>query len=295
MRRWIAWAALGAAALAAAADDPDAPLARTKEQLQSLKKDEAAQKAGAAGSLKLDLPRLTTPGQDLALPSPRRPDEGTKDRSNPETRQWLLEGVEKLDRKSTSANRRDADKRERAGEPPLDPSSPDYFLRLYERQRADAEAKRLEASAPDPADRQRAAADPFAPFMKEWLANSPVRDVLKDALGGATREAGVSAEAAPGATPPAGSSPLPPLDAPRGTGGNPFVQALGLPPADQPVQRGELRPPVAEVAPVAAAPAPGPATDTIYSLPERAKVDLKHALPPPPAEDKKFFPQLKKF
>ncbi|MBI2510523.1 MAG: hypothetical protein HYV96_00970 [Opitutae bacterium] len=300
-RRFAVVAALGAAALAFAADDPNAPLAHTKEQLQSLKKDEAARNAGTQSGAKLDLPALNTPGQELDLPAPKREDGDAKNGKRAGQKNWLLDGYDKLESKRAStgvgARRSDRKGSASADEKPLDPNDPDYFLRVYERQRAERDAKQLDARAPGRVGELKTAADdPFAPFMKDWLANSPVRDALKDAF----RSEGTSEFAAPAVGPgatPAGSSPnAPTADAPRATAAatNPFVQALGLPALEAP-KPAETRAPPADVqnAP-GAPPLPTPAS-TIYDLPERPKVDLKQTLPPPPAEDKKYFPQLKKF
>lgn len=294
MCRFAAVAALAATALACAADDPNAPLANAKEQLQALKKDEAAQKAGTQNGLKLDTPSLATPASELELPRPRREEEAQR-QQQAGRKDWLLEGFDKLDRKRAlnAPKRGDA---KPGNEALLDPNDPDYFLRLYERQQAEREAKQLKLSGPSASELKTAIADPFAPFMEEWLANSPVRDALRGvadraapndsapALPGGTASSPTATTARTVTAEPVGAAPAP----------NPFVQALGLPSLEPARPADTRRPTIDAVNTPSPVPSPSSAK-TIYDLPERPKMDLKQALPPPPSEDKKYFPQLKKF
>lgn len=291
-RRFAVVAALGAAALAFAADDPNAPLANTKRQLESLKKDEAAQKAGTQSGAKLDLPSLNTPGQELDLPPPKR--EGSETNNKSPEKNWLLDGYDKLERKRASADGKRGDDRVSRDEKPLDPNDPNYFLRVYERQRAERDAKQLNVNAAREHDLKSDAADPLAPFLKDWLANSPVREVLKETIGS---DASGGPAASEGAATTLESKPVANAIAAEGAKSvsNPYVQALGLPASEPPRSLAGGHSPAAPLSSPVAAPAPNAPASTIYGLPERPKPDLKHALPPPPAEDKKYFPQLKKF
>lgn len=290
--RFAVAAALGAAALAFAADDPNAPLAETKEQLQSLKKDEAAQKAATHGGVKVDLPTIAAPAQPLDLPAPRHEDADPSNNAS-DGKNWLLDGYDKLEGNRGRANAKRGDDKA-GGSPKLrDPNAPDYFLRLYERQRAGRDAMPRESGRFHVGERKRDLADPFAPFMKDWLANSPVRDALSDALdrGGSNTGTPPVSESASPTNSTMSVAPVG-VDAQRAPDTNPFVQALGLP--AQP-KLAETRPPIALAPMQPMAPAPSSPVNTVYDLPERPKPDLKQSLPPPPSEDKKYFPQLKKF
>lgn len=292
-RRLAIAVAFGAAALAFAADDPNAPLAQTKQQLESLKKDEAGQKAASHGEMKVNLPTIAAPAQPLDLPAPRRDDAPTPNNAS-DGKNWLLDGYDKLDGQRGRMNTKRGDGKANANPAPLDPHAPDYFLRVYERQRAERDAKARELGRFDARERKGGdAADPFAPFLKDWLANSPVRDALKDALGRDPADTGMPsvAESASPANPTATATSSA-IDPSPATNANPFVQALGLR-AAQP-QLTEVRALPGTGQNQTSAPA-STSSNTIYDLPERPKTDLKHALPPPPSEDKKFFPQLKKF
>jgi len=293
--RWPAVAALALASLAGAADDPNAPLADAKQQLQALRKDDAAQKAATPAGVKLDLPSLNTPDVNPA-PSPARPETRANQEKEKARRDWLVDGFNKLERRKPgpTSDAREQGEREDAAKP-LDPSDPDYFLRVYERQRAQAEAKQLETGGPDAKISGGSAVDPLASFMKEWLADSPVRDALKDALpsDATSRESATIAAPAEGSHGAAASARASdPRGASSAVATNPFVQALGLPPIDAPRSAEARSAPIDALPP--ARPANAPAA-TVYDLPERPKADLKVTLPPPPSEDKKYFPQLKKF
>ncbi|MBX3735244.1 MAG: hypothetical protein KF715_01020 [Candidatus Didemnitutus sp.] len=301
MSRRLAVAALVTAlASTAAADDPNAPLAEAKQQLQSLQRDEAAQKAGTPSGVKLDLPSLNTPETNAPPTPPRREERATSEKAKAR-RDWLVDGFNKLERRKPSAGgiAKESDLREDETKP-LDPADPDYFLRVYERQRAQSEARQLDPNGiPDTKLANSVTADPFAPFLQDWLANSPVRDALKESLPAdpasdrATTADGVGPGPSARIVTNAGS---PSIDASAGmhsAAGNPFIQALGLPSFDQP-RSVDARPSAIDTG-ISSATSPVAAPNTVYDLPERAKSDLKLTLPPPPSEDKKYFPQLKKF
>lgn len=284
---------LGAAALAFAAEDPNAPLANTKAQLQALKKDTAAQTADAPDSPKLNLPSLASPTSELELPRPPRDD--AKEKKGAGQKDWLLDGFDKLNRKRPPSAAKRGDGKSRAEDQPLDPNDPDYFLRLYEKQRAERDAAQMDVRGPSTNEKPDATADPFAPFMRQWLANSPVRDVLQD---GTTEPTGIDPGLSSVTTnyQASAASPNALTSEPVRSNGrpNPFVQASGLP-ALESGQPTAVRPPAANGTGNLTPPAPPAPADSIYNLPERPKADLKRALPPPPSEDKKYFPQLKKF
>ncbi|HLP26531.1 MAG TPA: hypothetical protein VK477_12695 [Acidobacteriota bacterium] len=295
MRRLAAAAALGGAALAFAADDPNAPLANTKAQLQALKRDTAAQKADTPDGPKFNLPSLATPGSELELARPARDDREAKERKRNEQKDWLLEGFDKLDRKARPTAGKRGEEKTNEDEKPLDPNDPDYFLRLYERQRAGRDAKQIDVSGQPLNEPKSDATDPFAPFMKDWLANSPVRDALRDVRTDLRESAAPLPESrAPSHAADSGGGSIARELPQAGPMSNPFVQALGLP-APESGSPMDVRSPVAEASSSPPPAAPVASSNTIYSLPERPKTDLKQALPPPPSEDKKYFPQLKKF
>jgi hypothetical protein len=287
-------AAFGVATVAFAADDPNAPLANTKAQLQSLKKDAAAQQADTPRAPKLELPSIqgAVAGPELELPRPKRDDADSQDRKRAQQKDWLLQGFDRLDRKSSFGTAKSADTKAETEDEPLDPNDPDYFLRVYERQRAERDTKRLDVNALASGELRTDAPDPLAPFMKEWLADSPVREALQSV--NATHSTGDRvASGSIGSAPMAVTHTASAATVSARPVPNPFVQALGLPTFDQTAS--DTR--AAAVEPVRNTPTSSPTnqTNTIYDLPERPKTDVRQALPAPPADDKKYFPQLKKF
>lgn len=289
----------------ASAETPsaDAPLSDTKLQLQALKRDEAAQKAGTpSNNLQLDLPTVTTPSlSDLNLTKPDKEDKDAQ-KKNARKKNWLLDGYDKLDAKKTNGtDPRSKDDSELKEDEKLDPKDPDYFLHVYEKQRAESDAKQRElanANMQGGGDTKlNASADPFAPFMKEWLANSPVRDAIKDSgTVGSTlsNNAPVSAPSNLPADTQTAAIARTTSDSLRTNASNPFLQSLGMPATDSGSPNSELRSPVAVFEPKTA-------SETRSLLPadpapprDRGREDPRNALPLTP-EDKKYFPQLKKF
>lgn len=295
MRRFAAAAAVGTAALAFAADDPNAPLANTKAQLQTLKKDAAAQKADTPDGPKLNLPSLATPGPEFDIQRPTRDGNEATDNKRAGRKDWLLEGFDKLERKRSSDAAKRGTGQSEDDEKPLDPNDSDYFLRLYERQRAQRDAQQLVVNGAPTSEFKTDAGDAFAPFMKEWLANSPVRDALRDSMPDTARADAILPRTTANA--PAQETRLDVLSretARSNAAPNPFVQALGLPALESgspAVVHGSEQNGANNLTP----PAAPASANTIYDLPAQPKTDLKRALPPPPSEDKKYFPQLKKF
>ncbi|MBA3850007.1 MAG: hypothetical protein C0502_08430 [Opitutus sp.] len=298
-RRLALLVVLGCAVSATA---QDAPLAGAKQQLQQLSKDRAADEAKAQSGIKLgSLPQLQVQpkGGDapqLAAPPPQANQKQPQD----ESRNWLLQGYDRLGPKP---DRRDKDARREDTEL-LDPRSPDYFLKVYERQRAERQGKTKEEATERLGT--SAAPDVMSPFMQDWLARSPVKGILKDTTGG--RNLAPDAAVAPGtAVTPQGQTVSvatqdPSAEADRrlaeSRGGsvkraaraNPYVQALGVAPDGLTGNTLELPSPTASPTPVAKPPAAPTLT-----LPELPKVEPRRRPPPSPADDKKYFPQLKKF
>ena len=294
--------ALLAALHSRAADNPpaDAPLSDTKRQLQALSRDEAAQKTGARNDVRIDLSASALPGipLDAALPKLGREDQDKeKLKKESQRKNWLVDGYDKLDRKkSDSADPRDNKEGELDEKEKLDPQDPDYFLHVYEKQRAESDAKQREFTRANATndDSKLAKSDPFAPFMKEWLADSPVRDALKEGQEASNPTTG--GESSARVAVPTESRPAPAVgllaDSSRPTAANPFLQALGLPSTT--AKPTEFRAPAAEPVARSAFDSPRAPAAVAPLQNERPRDEARNALPPPP-DDKKYFPQLKKF
>lgn len=301
---------LAAAGLALAADDPNAPLANTKQELKQLQRDEAAKKTGTTDAkLKGALPALSvpSPGQDeLDLSAGLRANkEQTARKQQDAQKNWLLDGYDNLGAKGKAARLKDggrgagtADNNEAL----IDPRDPDYLRKTYARQSktADDEKNRTDGAKKFNAA-SAAGADPLTPFLKGWLANSPVKDAALDAMGrrdtaglpnGADETvssvgAGIGANATP--TGPAHAEGI---GAAKDAMANPFLQGLALPPA---MRDGPANPVQRSVAPlsVPVAPKASPVTPADVSPPPR--IDSRKPPTSQRDEDKKYFPQLKRF
>jgi hypothetical protein len=304
---------LAATSLSLATDDSNAPLANAKQELKQLQRDQAVQKTGAADEkLKSALPKFhpPTPGQPEADPSsPASPvrQESERRRQAIEGSNWLLEGYNRLDPKNSAPRGKraarkidpNADEREQ-----LRPGDVGYMLRLYEKQTREAAGAENRPGETLRHSLASAPTDPLAPYLKDWLANSPVRDVALDAVGRrdptALPEGSSPAdEASRGATlSPNPSSPLG-FDQPargRNPAENPFLSALA------PIQPGGLAgggshgqaPPAAGFGTPAASTAQG----SLAVRPEPPSLRRPDTRKPPPSqreEDRKYFPQLKRF
>jgi hypothetical protein len=290
---------LASAAVACAQEQPTAPLSETREQLKALRKDEAARKSTDNSNLNLRgaMPSIATPGQDplpFNLPSSNQQTEATQGASN----NWLLERYNRLDSKRGAGDEPDALRDGDSLQPgKLDPNDPDYFLKLYDRQRQEAERKEKERAklAGRGALKTDNMVNPFTPFLKDWLAGSPVGDVVRDSLkmsGAATEsELEQSATRADGASggfdvaTPAQRS-LSTLEEPAPT--NPYLQALTV--SDLPAR---AAPPPVVAPPPNRLPMPGGIAPPAPRI--TPQEELRRALPAGVDDAKKYFPQLKKF
>ncbi|MBI2515554.1 MAG: hypothetical protein HYV95_01440 [Opitutae bacterium] len=299
---------LAAAGLALAADDPNAPLANAKQELKQLQRDEAAKRTGAADEkLKGAMPSLNTPmpGQselDLTSSLKASREEAARKQQSAQ-KNWLLDGYDGLDAKGKNA-RTKGDGR-KAGTPDgkddlIDPRDPDYVRKTYARQSKNADdEKNRTGNSRKPGS--PAGADPFAPFLKGWLANSPVRNAALDTAGrrdtpglpNGADETFLTVDARSGATTTTGVvQPEEIGHAQDATAVNPFLQALVLPPAmrDGPAnasQRTAAPPPVLA--------APKASLTTPADTPAPSRNDLHKPPPSQRDDDKKYFPQLKRF
>lgn len=175
----LLWSASGRA------DEPTVPLENAKAELQALRKDENAGKAGALdANLKDGLPQFhsPTPGaMPLELPPPKTPQSEMKKKRDA-AKNWLLDGVGRLDDEAKSkANGQGRGAREEAEIADEDTNSDesDSLLRVYaEQKKRDSDAKNVRDAAKK--NDGLSQNDAFAPFLQDWLADSPVRGKFFD-------------------------------------------------------------------------------------------------------------------
>lgn len=294
MHRLAASAALGLAlaALAAGAEGGNAPLAESKQELQKLK---AQGGSGGAPSLKDGLksglpafPASTDSTVSLQRLPPEQLKRESRERGDAQ-KNWLLNGVNELAKKK---DRFGEDKAEVEEAGKIDTADPAYLVKLYEQQRKATAAK---SSAADGKALRPNQPDPFAPFLQGWLAGSPGKEQIMadssrrpDGSVAPLKQTAWSGQQAPpqtqAATVELGATG-------HGTKSNPYL--TGTNPADFSNSGSQPVTPGSATAPATGWSAPQPASSP-QPLAEPANNDRKPP-PAPLADDKKYFPQLKKF
>ncbi|MBL9216446.1 MAG: hypothetical protein JNG83_13295 [Opitutaceae bacterium] len=289
---------LAAAALAAA--EPPAPLEQTRQELKALRRDQATGRTETEQRRITDgLPQFDAPLPGaVAPPKPRteREDNELKERRRREAqRNWLVNGVNRLDKESAGGARRGApDPAKAAADEPEEEERPESLIELYEEKRREEGARQPNRPT------TRSASDPLAPFLQDWMGTSPVRGKFFDEFvrkPESTRAAssvaapevrsdapGLARDAFAGSSAPGGREPAAP---------NPYLQDLNPAPALP------AAPPTwpAALPADAGAARSGPA----WSPPPREDIRRNEPPPerrPPPSaqsENQKYFPQAKKF
>ncbi|MDP2138944.1 MAG: hypothetical protein Q8J74_13920 [Candidatus Didemnitutus sp.] len=269
--------------------------------MQALKRDQAAEATGLASPhLRSVLPALeVAPLRTAPVVTPPPPDRAQQATKLADARRnWLLAGFEQTEHPAVGTT-----PPERTGaagkvsEEELDPADPNYFLKVYERQRSVQLANRPER--PSAAAGISTGQDPFAPLMQEWLAGSPVRETLNDILRprstqpnevSITVASGERVSSRTGTTTTLLTVTSGPANLDREVG-NPYLEAFDLSTA-RADGLAELNVPAA--APASAALPQNPGTKQ-FTLPALPKVESRRNGPPDRTDDKKYFPQLKKF
>ncbi len=280
----------------------------TKRELQQLQSDQKNKTGQTGDKVKLDTPTLDLAPEagsaEAWLANKLRKERKLKEqgRDKPEANSnWLVEGVEKLEKEENAAKgtnnaaAKPATTTETAPHA-IDSSDSQYLLKLFDEQKKPADSKATTAKSS-----VTATPDPLAPFMQNWLGSSPVRGQFFDQFAGKKPDGGGVGEGTPVVGPnyrsSAVSTTTPVLAAEPVTAEktNPYLAELNTPILTREVtteasQLQSLNSPTA--APEAArstGPAPLPA-DTTSDSRERAKAPL-----PGLTDDKKYFPQLKRF
>lgn len=284
---WLVSGTLGVAALGS--EPSNAPLADSQKALDSLRKEQSQKAAPTSGKLRDLLPTIEAPGAPAGPTEYSGPPKTEKLPTNKERKEnWLLNGMDKLDvskKPASGSPRRDRLKATDADEP----AAATDLLGLYSAQQKQSRADHAPQTKP-------AASDPLAPFLQNWLHGSPVRGQFFDETLRRS-EAGGSADRALPAT-QTGS---------QGAAVGRLADLPGFRDAAQPTQASAGKSPSNPYLRVMDTPAPetrsgrlpaalpaAPLTPTISPLPPPAPVERK-APATPPTEDKKYFPQLKKF
>lgn len=303
MRPGLSAALVLLAATAARAGDPApppaAPLSESARQLKALQKDEATRQSGVGdASAREALPSFSPPppGMVAPLPAVRPPERRPDANANPN---WLVEGMNQLDKERSGA--RGAPGGDKSGQPAATP-------------RINRDGRKEDATASSRPPGGPGASDPLAPMMKQWLAGSPVDATVFEAIRkSGSRDSATMPELARVSQPGRegdlrtrargeGGHPLPAeggvqLDRKRE---NPYLAGLqGAPaPAAPSLPSGPSLSRNAGSAPLPAMSQPLPGSSTAVAPPPvdvPARTGTRPAPPRSPQDDKKYFPQLRKF
>lgn len=281
-----------------AAEPNEAPLGETKKALQGLRHDQTSRELiSPEGKLHDLLPAIAAPGEGLPTSKPYDPRQKEADlkKGKASQKNWLLSGVDKLDPKHKTTDSKDQPASDSESESKsVDDRDPNYLLSLYTEQASQSDPK-AEKESP----RLLQSSEATASLMQSWLSNSPgngktgngfpigsesrqgigmaataqrsdefVRpQVLSDFQGYRESRAGGTNEASVHTNPYLSVNSLAGLDQTLGAPSRAVETLIPVSPRSQP--------PAAQVLPV---------------LPEERKAPA-----PLGSDDKKYFPQLKKF
>lgn len=165
-------------ALAVRGEETGAPLEASGRAIRNLEKEQQVQ----TGPTTTEGLRKEVPGFSQSLPelkpdwqiSRERRELGKQQQKEDRQKNWLINGVNQLgqdtkrkDRSSSliGENSDSVDESET-----LDSSDLDYLLKVYDEQRKGEEARK----ATELKTQRTTLTDPFAPFLQDWLGNSPV-------------------------------------------------------------------------------------------------------------------------
>lgn len=280
------------------AEDKPAPLEESKRELKALQSDQHLRRSGAAASdekLQVGLPRLQT-GGDAPAGLPSSPSAQTT--PNEPNKDWLLNGMDALE-KSAKTRGGKTGKGSAEDDPELlgavDFSDPAYLLKTYEAQRA----KSAGLAGVGFAATDFRAVNPLEAYLSSWMQTTGPNAGKEGATGvlhprgSATPGDAAGSGFFEGAGLPADDNRRTTLEAKSEPALNPFLQSVELPsarasgtPANLGAKNGFHPPETTSKA--SAVPALSGPEDN------RPKPDRNY-VPLPLNNDKKYFPQLKRF
>lgn len=290
---------LVAAGTACGAEGAGGTLDETKRELRQLQADQK-NKAGQPGDkLKLATPAIEIQAPESANASAWLSDKLLEERKLKEQKagkkNWLVDGVEKLEKESAQAKEGTATGTKESTTSDstaheIDQSDPQYLLKLFDEQKKTTDGKSTAGKSSAPAT-----PDPFAPFLQNWLGSSPVRGQFFDQFAGKPDSGGGTTSPGDYRGPTgAGGGPVAPAEVASTEKVNPYLVEMNAPllPKEMTQEAPQLQ---SLGAPV---PAPEPGKGGPVLLPSDPAPDSrergKPALPGL-ADEKKYFPQLKRF
>ncbi len=283
-----------------AAEGAAAPAPATESSLSAAKRDFDSIKASREEALhpKADLPRLTVPELQLSTPAPRAPaserDNETDPRKKAKSANWLVDAMEKGEKKSGVRDRngkgstgKNADPAEAWGTE-KSANQTNFTTAPDNRRQTSSESQERREVEPPP--------NPLAPFLAGWMTAQDYALLKPTVTSGSTAN-----PASPVALPGTAVSAQDPMFSLRPDVRTPFrgdgPSGLAPAPAENPYlsAMNDPAPPSGALAlpvtPVAAMPAPAPVRYELAPTPPPAKIpDFAR-----PANDDRYFKPLKRF
>lgn len=277
------------------------PLEATKQELRTFDRRRPNESPNATEGLRPNMPAIQAPGQD-ALPGIQSadPEKAEKERKRRKDAQknWLVNGVEQLEKsemQKEAGGSGSAEEIEGESAGAATDDDPQYLLKLYDQQKKGQDARKAEKPA------QRAPrSDPFAPFLQDWLGTSPVRGQFFDrfvrnepttAAAGGDNSSGVT-HAIANRDPFGVNQPAEPGLSESEPQPNPYLVPSIAPSFSQPGRNHDLL--QNPTGPVVNVP-PGQSSIPPALAPSDNRPPERKPPPPPLADERKYFPQLKKF
>lgn len=268
------------AALLAGAEEPaPSPLEDVKVDLKAIKRGNNSELPAAPAGPKVSVPGFS-PAQGEAVPpvSPPATELNPQAGRKPANANWLLEAME-LQARTRPSQGPGAKALGKNDAIAADSCDPTYLLKLYLAQETPGEEQ---ARTSSPGKESRAVKEmdvgTLDGFLKQWIAPRDLALLgLVAAAQGATTDLLPPGTPAPAVAP--GQTSTPPVPP------NPFLEALKLDPLPPDLTPAALRP----------ANLPPPAAAVSSAPPKDSNQPAERNPPPNPAEDKKYFPQLKRF
>lgn len=293
---------LAGANAARAAEQTTGALDQSKQELRQLQSDQKSKTRQTSDKVRVSTPVMEVqPGQGSAeswLANKQAKEKKLREGRASANPNWLAEGVEKLEKEEAQAKTPEtAITKESAPKEsvtqPVNQADPQYLLKLFDEQKKTGEAKSTGKTSATPAP------DPFAPFMESWLGSSPTRGQFFD-------QTVRKSEVAPASAPAGGTTDYRRLAstsaAPAGLPekavvekSNPYLADLNTPVLSKEIvaETSQLQPALGPSTPAAQVPAS--AVSTQPTTPLRETRERPKAPPSGLVDDKKYFPQLKRF
>ena len=167
-----------------ATEETTAPLSQSRQQLKELQA--ASSKAQTAtensgGSLKGIAPSLNMPAESVSAPPAAPAAENDSKPGSGSGQNWLLDGYALTGGKISLSGQKTQQTRGKADQTKgeaIDPRDPQYLLKVYALQTSNQASN----GASSVNDKHFRTGDAMAPYLNDWLARSPMRELIMEGM-----------------------------------------------------------------------------------------------------------------